>query len=182
MAQSPLKDKIPPHNEEAEKATLGALLLDHEAVTTAVQYLRPDDFYNAANGRVYEAIINLFNHSQKADIITVVEELKLSGELDRAGGPPYVASLTNVVPTAANIDYYAKIVQDCALRRSLIRVSNEVNAKSYDESQESRLILEETQQRIFDLLEDRQVLSMKSIKEIIPRAIKKIETLVNSKN
>jgi replicative DNA helicase len=180
MAAAEPKEKIPPHNDDAEKATLGALLLDEDAIATAIQYLRPGDFYSNANRRVYGAILNLFNQGRRADIITLVEELRRLGELDAAGGPAYVASLTNVVPTSANVDYYAKIVQDCALRRSLIRISNEVTVKSFDESLESRIILEETQQRIFDLTEDRQTLSFKSAREIIPKAIEIIEGLYHS--
>ncbi|GHV87807.1 replicative DNA helicase [Spirochaetia bacterium] len=182
MAETGLKDKIPPHNEDAEKATLGALLLDDDAINTAVQFLRPGDFYSNANRRVYEAILNLSNHGgKKADIITVVEELKSSGELDTAGGPAYVASLTTVVPTAANIEHYAKIVQDCSIRRALIRIANETNAKSYDESQRSRIILEETQQKIFELTDTGQTATFKSVKEIIPRTIEIIEKLFHSK-
>jgi replicative DNA helicase len=176
-----LKDKIPPHNEEAEKATLGAMLLDAEAVPVAMQYLKPGDFYINRNRRVFEAVRTLSDQGLKADIITIVEELRRTGELDGAGGPAYVASLTNVVPTTANIDYYAKVVQDESLRRSLIRVSHEVVAKSFDESQESRVILEETQQRIFELADSRQTLTFKSIKEIIPPVINIIENRYHSK-
>ncbi|MDR0403045.1 MAG: replicative DNA helicase [Treponema sp.] len=177
-----LKDKVPPHNDEAEQAALGAMLLDNDAVDTAVQYLAPDDFYSNANRRVYKAILSLFNQGrQKADIITVVAELRQAGELEGAGGPSYVASLTNVVPSSANIDYYAKIVQDCSLRRSLIRVSAEMNASSFDESVESRVVLEETQKKIFELAENRRVASVKNMKELMPSTIDKIEELYQSK-
>jgi replicative DNA helicase len=181
MAQGGIKDRIPPHNDEAEQAALGALLLDDEAIDTAIQYLRPDDFYSNANRRVFEAILNLSNQGLKADIITVTGELRQSGTLDQAGGPAYVASLTNVVPTSANIEYYAKTVQDCSLRRSLIRVAGEISVRSFDESVESRIILEEVQQRIFDLTENRKAFSFKSAKEIIPRAIEAMEKLYRSK-
>jgi replicative DNA helicase len=177
-----LKDKIPPHNEEAEKATLGAMLLEADAVPVAMQYLKPGDFYINRNRRVFEAVRTLSDQGLKADIITIVEELRRTGELDGAGGPAYVASLTNGVPTTANIEYYAKVVQDCSLRRALVRVSNETVAKSFDESRESRVILEETQQRIFELTDSRQTLSFKSIKDIIPPVINLIETRYHSKN
>jgi replicative DNA helicase len=182
MAAAGLKDKVPPHNDEAEQATLGALLLDEDAVTTAIQYLRPDDFYSNANRRVYEAVLNLFNQGRKADIITVTAELRQSGELDAAGGPAYVAALTNVVPSSANVDYYAQIVKDGSVRRSLLRISGDVTAQSFDESLESRMILEEAQQRFFDLSDNRQTFSFKSVKEIIPQAIETIEKLYNSKD
>jgi replicative DNA helicase len=177
-----LKDKIPPHNEEAEKATLGAMLLDADAVPVAMQYLKPGDFYINRNRRVFEAVRTLSDQGLKADIITIVEELRRTGELDGAGGPAYVASLTNVVPTTANIEYYAKVVQDGSLRRALVRVSNETVAKSFDQSQESRVILEETQQRIFELTDSRQTLTFKSIKELIPPVISLIEARYQSKN
>jgi replicative DNA helicase len=176
------RSKVPPHNDEAELASLGAMLLDEDAVATVIQYLRPDDFYANANRRVYGAILNLFNRGLKADIITVTEELRKAGELDLSGGPSYVASLTNVVPSSANVDYYAKIVHDCSLRRSLIRVAGEAGAKSFDESLESRIILEETQQKIFELSTDRNTLSFKSAKDIIPRAIETIEKLYHNRD
>jgi replicative DNA helicase len=181
MAAAGLKDKIPPHNEEAEQAVLGALLLDEEAIATAIQYLRPNDFYLSANNRIYEAILGLFNKGLKADIITVTGELRQAGKLDEAGGPDYVASLTNVVPSSGNIEYYAQTVQDYSLRRALLRVSYDTGAKSFDESMEPRLILEETQQKLFDLSDNRHTFSYKSAREIIPDAIKIIENIYHSK-
>jgi replicative DNA helicase len=173
--------RVPPHNDEAEQASLGAMLLDADAIATVTQYLRPDDFYSNANRRVYAAILSLDNQGRKADIITVKDELLKTGELDLAGGPAYIASLTNVVPSSANVDYYAKIVQDCSLRRSLIRVAGEVNAKSFDESLESRILLEETQQKFFDLTTDRNTLRFKSIKEIVLPAIDAIQEICRNK-
>jgi replicative DNA helicase len=181
-APSSLKDRIPPHNDEAEQATLGALLLDDEAVATAIRYLRPDDFYSNANRRVYKAILNLFNQGRKADIITVIEELRQMGELDLSGGPSYIASLTNVVPSSANIDYYAKIVQDSSVRRSLLRISADISTRSYDEVQESRMIVEDAQRQIFELTDNRQTLTYKSAKEIVPKTIEAIEKLYNTKD
>jgi replicative DNA helicase len=182
MAALGLKDKIPPHNDEAEQAALGALLLDSEAIMTVVSYLKPSDFYSNANHRVYEAILNLFNQGRKADIITISDELQQSGELDAAGGRAYVASLTTVVPTSANIDHYAKIVQDCSLRRSMLKISGEVTAGSFDETTDSRLTLEKAQQKMFELTEGRQTITFKSAKEIIPKTIDNIQRLYNSKD
>ncbi|MDR3342095.1 MAG: replicative DNA helicase [Treponema sp.] len=176
-----LKDKIPPHDHTAEQATLGALLLDEDAIATAIQYLRPEDFYGAANSKVYDAILNLYNKGVKADILTVTGELRQNGKLDEAGGPAYVASLTNMVPSSANIEYYAQTVEGYSLRRSLLRVSNEVIAKSFDESMESRMILEETQQKMFELSDNRRISSFKSAKDIIKDTIDVIEKLYNSK-
>jgi replicative DNA helicase len=177
-----LKDKVPPHHDEAEQAILGAMLLDNEAIDTATQYLKAGDFYSNANQRVFNAIKSLFDQGrQKADLITVVEELRKTGELEGSGGPAYIASLTNVVPSSANADYYAKIVQDCSLRRALIRAANEVGARSYDESAESRQLLEEAQQAFFDLGEERQTAAYKGARDMVLPAIELIEKLYRSK-
>jgi replicative DNA helicase len=181
MAPAELKDKLPPHNEEAEKAVLGALLSDSEAVTTAIQYLRPRDFYSAANGRIFEAIIGLFNRSLVADIQTVINELRQANRLDESGGPAYVASLTNLVPSSANIEYYAQTVQDYSIRRELLRVSGRMVADSFDESKESRLILEETQQQIFELSDTRQAFRLRKASEVISDTIKEIERVHHSR-
>jgi replicative DNA helicase len=173
--------RIPPHNEDAEKAVLGGLMLDEDAIGTAIQYIRPADFYSNANRRVCDAIFNLYNRGVKADILTVVEELKSVGELDAAGGTAYIASLTNVVPTIANAEYYAKIVQDNSVRRALIRIAGETGTDAYDESRDSRIILEEAQQRFFELTDARQTLSYKSIKDIMPQTIEIIEKLFRNK-
>ncbi|MDR2700933.1 MAG: replicative DNA helicase [Spirochaetaceae bacterium] len=179
---APLKDKVPPHNDEAEQAALGAVLLDNDTIDTALEYVKPDDFYSNANRRVFQAILNLYNQGQqKADIITVVAELRQMGELDGAGGPAYVASLTNVVPSSANIAHYAKLVQDCSLRRALLRLSAEMNTRSFDESTEARMILEETQQWIFELGENRQAFSFRSTRELMSETIEMIEKLYRSK-
>jgi replicative DNA helicase len=181
MAASSLKDRIPPHNDEAEQATLGALLLDDDAISVAIRYLRADDFYSNANRRIFQAILNLFNKGRKADIITVVDELRQQGDLDSSGGPAYVASLTSVVPTSANIDYYARIVQDRSIRRTLLKISADVTAQSFDDSNDSRMVVEEAQRQIFELTDNRQTLTFKSAKEIIPKTIEAIEKLYNTK-
>ena len=179
---APLQDKVPPHNDEAEQAALGAVLLDNDAIDSALEYIRPDDFYSNANRRVFEAVLRLHSQGQqKADIITVVAELRQMGELDAAGGPAYIASLTNAVPSSANIDHYARLVQSCSLRRALLRLSAEMNTRSFDESTEARMILEETQQRILELGEARLRSSFKSTRELVNRAIERIEELSRSK-
>ncbi|GHU18157.1 replicative DNA helicase [Spirochaetia bacterium] len=181
MAAPVLKDKIPPHDDEAERAALGAMLMDADAIGAAMQHLHKGDFYSNANNLVFEAILGVYDKSVKADILTVTGELRQNGKLDEAGGAAYVSSLTTVVPSSANIEYYAKTVQGYSLRRALLRVSGEISAKIFNESMESRMILEETQQRIFDLSDNRQVLSYKSAKEIVPGALKIIEDAYHSK-
>ncbi|MDR0411645.1 MAG: replicative DNA helicase [Treponema sp.] len=172
-----MKERVPPHDDSAERAALGALLLDADAISVALQFLRPEDFYSNANKAVYEAILGLFNKGVKADLLTLIGELKQRGKLEDVGGEAYIASLTNVVPSSANIEYYAQTVQNQSLRRALLRVSGEVITQSYDQTLEERLILEEAQQKLFDLSDNRQAFKAKSMHELVPEVIGIIERL-----
>jgi replicative DNA helicase len=176
-----LKDKVPPHNLEAEQATLGALLLDADAVGTVIRYLRPDNFYSLQNQKIFQAIISLFNNGQRVDLITLTEELRQQGLLAQAGGPGYVASLTDTVPTSANVEYYAKVVLEHSMRRSLLVISNKIIADAHDDSTESRAVLEEAQKRIFELTDANQHATFKTPKDMIPLAIASIEKLYHTK-
>lgn len=182
MIPSELRDKIPPHNAEAEQATLGAVLLDPDSVPAILKYLRAEDFYVNANRDIFAAVISLYEKGQKADLITLTDELKSLGSLDQAGGPAYVAGLTSVTPSSANVEYYARIVQETSVRRNLIKLSAELNSKARDESVESGLVLDEAQARIFDITQNRQSVSYKSVKELLPETIKTIEKLYKNKN
>jgi replicative DNA helicase len=177
-----LKDKVPPHNAEAEQAVLGAVLLDPDSVPAILKYLRPEDFYVNANHDVFAAVVSLYEKGQKADLITLTDELKSLGTLEHAGGPGYIAGLTNVTPSSANVEYYARIVQETSVRRNLIKLSSELNAKARDESTESGLVLDEAQARIFDITQNRQSVSYKSVKELLPETIQTIERLFKNKN
>jgi replicative DNA helicase len=182
MIPTELRDKIPPHNAEAEQAVLGAVLLDPDSVPAILKYLRAEDFYVNANRDIFAAVISLYEKGQKADLITLTDELKSLGSLDHAGGPAYVAGLTSVTPSSANVEYYARIVQETSVRRNLIKLSAELNSKARDESVESGLVLDEAQARIFDITQNRQSVSYKSVKELLPETIKTIEKLYKNKN
>jgi len=181
MTQS-LKDKTPPHDDELEQATLGSLLADHDAVTAAIQlHLHPSDFYSRANTRIYEAVRSLDDKGKRPDIQTVVQELKLSGKLDEAGGASYVSGLTTVIPSSANIDFYVQRVKDYSLKRSLLKVASKIGVSAYDESKESRETLEEVQQSIFELSDDRQVFSARNIREVLKQTVELIDIAMKSK-
>ncbi|TFG82223.1 MAG: replicative DNA helicase [Spirochaetales bacterium] len=182
MIPAGLKDKVPPHNAEAEQASLGALLLDPDAVPHVLRYLRPDDYYVNANKHVFAAIISLFEKGQKADLITLADEMRALGTLEQAGGPAYIAKLTDAVPSSANVEYYAKIVRDSSVRRSVIRLSADIRQKAHDDSIETSLLLDELQESIFEISQDRQSVTYKSVKEIVPETMKLIETLSKSKS
>jgi replicative DNA helicase len=178
-----IKDKTPPHDDELEQATLGSLLSDNEAVTSAIQlHLRPDDFYSRSNQRIYEAVMSLDAKGLRADIQTVVQELKQMGKLDEAGGASYVSGLTNVIPSSANIDYYAQMVKNYSLKRALIKTASQIGVSAYDESKEAREVLEEVQQNIFELSDERQVFSYRKIREVLKETLEHIDNVRKSKN
>jgi len=178
-----IKDKTPPHDDELEQATLGSMLSDSEAVSSAIQmHLRPDDFYSRANSRIYEAVLSLDMKGLRADIQTVVQELKQLGKLDEAGGASYISNLTTIIPSSANIDYYAQTVKNYSLKRALLKVASRIGVSAYDESKDSREVLEEVQKYIFELTDDRQVFSAKKIKDVLKDTIELIDNVIKSKN
>jgi replicative DNA helicase len=182
MISKSLKDKIPPNNDEAELATLGALLLDPESFASVIKFIRPDDFYKGANQKIFRAIINLSNRGDAIDMITVTDELRNLGELELAGGPGYISALTSSVPTSANIEYYARIVQECSIRRNLLRISNEIISDAHNESLESRLIIEEAERKIFEMTDRQQTGTFKKASDIIPHTIEAIEKLYHTRD
>ncbi len=182
MTPESLKDKIPPHNNEAEMATLGALLQDPEALGVVLRYLRADDFYKTAHKKIFEAIIALFNRGEAIDLLTLTEELRSRGELASAGGAAYVSSLTSVVPTSANVEYYAKMVQENSLRRLMLRIASEMIASSHNDSLDSRAIIEEAEKKIFEVTDNQQRGGYRSASEIIPETIDAIEKLYRRKD
>jgi len=182
MIPSELKDKVPPHNAEAEQASLGALLLDPDAVPHILRYLRPDDYYVNANKHVFAAIVSLFEKGQKADLITLADEMRLLSTLDNSGGPAYIARLTDAVPSSANIEYYAKIVSECSVRRALIRLAADIKQKSHDDSIDTSLLLDELQEKIFEVSQDKQAVNYKSVKEVIPETMRLIEKFSKNKS
>ena len=182
MIPAELKDKVPPHNAEAEQACLGAVLIDPESVAAVLRFLRPEDFYVNANRDIFAGIVSLYEKGQKADLITLTDELRLLGTLDRSGGPGYIAGLTSVTPSSANVEYYARIVQEAAVRRNLLRLSADIVARAHDDSTESAVVLDEAQARIFEICNNRQAVSYKSVKELLPETIKTIEKLFKNKD
>jgi replicative DNA helicase len=177
-----LRDRTPPHDDELERAALGSMLFDANAPDAAVQsHLQAGDFYSRAHQRIFEAILSLDNKGLRSDIQTVIQELKQNGKLDEAGGAAYVSSLTTVIPSSANIEYYVQSILDHSLRRALLRVAGEIGVASYDETRESPEILEEVEQSIFELRDNRQAFSYSKIDEVLLKTIEKIDEAYKTK-
>ena len=165
----------PPHDDELERATLGSLLFDKEAYAAVVRNnLKSEDFYSRSHQRIFNAIGDLDSRGLRPDIQTVIQELKQNGKLDEAGGAAYISSLTSIIPSSANIEYYIESVLDLSLRRSLLTVASGIGVKAYDESRKSPEILEEVEKDVFELRDKRQSLSYNKINEVLLRAIDKI--------
>ena len=182
MEAASLKDRVPPNNEDAERATIGALLLDSEALSTVLRYLRPVDFYRTAHKKIFQSIINLFQKGDVVDLITLTEDLRGQGDLEACGGSAYISTLTSEVPTSANVEYYARIVQSCSIRRALLKISSEIVASAHDDSLESRFIIEEAEKKIFEITDRQQTGSFKTAGEVVAQTIEAIEKRYHTKD
>ena len=174
------KDRIPPHNDYAERAVLGAMLIDDKAIGLTQQYLRPEDFYSPRHRKIFEAILSLSDKGTRPDLLTLNGELSKAGRLDEAGGNDYIAALTHSVPSSANAEYYARIVHNQAMRRSLIQISGESAAKAYDETIEPRYILEEAQQNLFYISDPRRVFQYKKVQTVVKDVVSYLDQVYKS--
>jgi replicative DNA helicase len=164
---TPGRDRIPPHNDDAERAVIGAMLIDDNAIGIVGQYLSKEDFYSSRNRKIFEAIIDLFSRGTRPDLLTLSGELEKAGKLDEAGGIDYIASLTHAVPSSANAGYYSQIVQKDSMRRALIRISGDVGARAFEETVEPELLLEETQKNLFLVSDPRRISSYKKADRVV---------------
>ena len=176
-----LYDRTPPFSLEAETAVLGGMLIDREAVTRAMEHLDDSMFYREANRRLYRSMVRLFERGDVIDVITVSEELKKTAELDAAGGFDYLANLVDAVPTAANLEYHARIVRDKALLRRLIQQAQQIVRDVYEQGErEVEEILDQAETRIFQVAESHKREGFVWIKEILWSAFEHIERLQES--
>lgn len=177
-----LKDKVPPHNLEAEQATLGAILLEWNSFANVISLLSSEKFYSYQNKIIYEALVNLFRQDIHGDTLSLIQELTKTGKLEEAGGTSYIASLTDLVPTASNIEYYAKIVLDQSIRRDLIRASQDMKAWSFDETKESRKIIEDAEHLVLTLSDKNQTTTVYNMQKVINTTINKVNEAYHNKN
>ena len=176
-----LKDSVPPHNIDAEMASLGAVLLNPDCLATVLEQLRGRDFFKSAHRKIFEAMTALFNKGETLDLITITDELRSRGDIEAAGGLGYVSSLTDATPTSANVAYYAGIVRSLSLRRRLLNIANEIIADAQNDSIQTREIIEEAERRIFDVAEENPTGQYKAAGEVIARTIEAIEKLYHTK-
>lgn len=174
-------DKVPPHNIDAEQSVLGALLLDNSAISKVVRYLRPDDFYMESHRVIFDAILELEESGQAADLVTVTDKLRRSGELDKVGGATYVATLTNIAPTSANAEYYAHIIEEKALLRNLINLATRIAGMGYEGNEDAERLMEEAEKMLLELGSRRTTAAFTEIKDILLNTFKHLEYLAKHK-
>lgn len=180
--ETDLSDKIPPHSIEAEQAVLGALLLDWSRMGDVMMLLRPERFYSLQNQVIYEGLLSLFKQNITGDILALINELTKIGKLEQAGGVAYISSLTDTVPSSANIEYYAKIVQDRATRRDLIKMSSEIRASAFDVRKDVSELLGEAEQKIFALNERNDTTEIYDMPKVMSKIIEVIDKRSKNKD
>ncbi len=173
--------KVPPQNIEAEQSVLGGILIENTSINKVMEILTPDDFYRDAHRKIFNALLNLSDRDEPADLITLTNELRNINQLDSIGGASYLASLIEAVPTAANIEYYAKIIREKAILRKLIQTSTEIITQSYEERSDVEGFLDDAERAIFEIAERRVKPSFFPIREIVKASFKTIERLYEKK-
>ncbi len=173
--------KLPPQNLEAEQSVLGGILIENYSINKVMEVLKPDDFYREAHRKIYKALIDLSEKDEPADLITLTNELRNNDHLDAVGGASYVASLIDSVPTAANIEYYAKIVKEKSILRKLIQTSTEIITQSYEDRGDVEVFLDEAERAIFEISENRVRPSFYPIRDIVKESFKILERLYEKK-
>jgi len=170
-----------PHNLEAERSVLGAILVHNDAFNTATQVIDSRDFYRDAHRRIFDSMVALNERNQAIDFVTLKEELSRGGNLDDVGGPAYVASLADGVPRATNVEYYSRIVKEKATLRNLIYAANKIVSNAYEADQEPELILDEAESAIFSIADDKLKAGFVQMRDLVKDSFPKIEQLFEQK-
>jgi replicative DNA helicase len=173
--------KVPPQNIEAEQCVLGGVLLENEAISKVLETLVPDDFYREPHRKICHSMIDLFEKNEPIDLITLTNALKGKNLLDEVGGGVYLSSLADSITTAANIEYYAKIVKEKAILRGLINTATEIVTRGYEDGGDVEDLLDQAEKNIFQISESQIKPSFYEIKNLLKESFKSIEKLYESK-
>lgn len=174
-------DKIPPQSIEAEQSVLGSMIIDKEAIFAAAEMLREADFYRTAHQKIFEAIIALSEKGEPVDLVTLAEELQRLHSLEEAGGTAYLSALAGAVPTAANVQYYALIVREKSILRSLIGTATKIVAGCYEGPPDVEEFLDAAEQQIFEIGRQGKQQGFIPLKEVLKETFDRIERLFDEK-
>ncbi|WHY00732.1 replicative DNA helicase [Neobacillus sp. DY30] len=170
-------DRLPPQNIEAEQAVLGAIFLEPSALTVASEILIPEDFYRASHQKIFNAMLKLNDEGKVVDLVTVTEELAAAKLIEDTGGVSYLSELASSVPTAANIEYYARIVEEKSLLRRLIRTATEIASDGYSREDEVEALLSEAEKNILAVAQRKNAGAFHNIKDVLVRTYDNIEQM-----
>lgn len=168
-------ERIPPHNEEAERCVLGAAMLSKDAMYDVIEEVKADDFYNESHKEIFNAIMDLYRDNKPVDMLTVCEELKTKKALDMVGGRAYIATLTTEVPSTTNAGEYAKIVSEKASLRALIGTAEDIMNKSYQGKDDTQEILNFAESGIFQIGQKRQKSDYTPIQDVLLKNVENID-------
>ncbi|MBI3975678.1 MAG: replicative DNA helicase, partial [Armatimonadetes bacterium] len=168
-------ERVPPQSLDAEQGVLGSMLLERDAIARVVEVIRGDDFYRDVHRRIFEVMIDLFDRGEPVDLITVTDRLKGRGQLDDVGGAAYVTSLLDAVPTAANVEYYARLVLQKSLLRLLIAAGTEIVSMGFREEQEVEVLLDQAEKLVFGIASRRMTQDFLPIREVLQESFDRID-------
>ncbi len=170
-------DRLPPQNLEAEVSTLGALLIDKDAIVKVADFLESSDFYNDSHGLIYEAMRDLYENNIPIDILSLSSRLQEKGQLEKVGGHAYLSELAATVPTASHISAYAKIIQRKSILRKLLRAAADITALGYQESEDIDLLLDEAERKLYSVSQRYYQQNFIPIKSVLNEAFDRIDEL-----
>lgn len=177
MVNNELIEQVPPQNNEAEQAVLGAVFISGDALVEAMEYVTADDFYRKAHRLIFETMVELNERGEGIDAVTLKSALDAQNQLEDIGGIGYLAELAEAVPTAANVVYYAKIVSEKAMLRRLIQTAQNIVAKGYAQDEDVTDILDTAEKEIMDVSERQNKAGFKSISDVLTSSIEQIDKL-----
>ncbi|WP_343784002.1 replicative DNA helicase [Alkalibacillus silvisoli] len=172
-----MQDRTPPHNIEAEQAVLGAIFLEPDAIVSASEMLSPEDFYRISHKRIFEIMLRLMDKGEPIDLVTVTTALTDAEMLNDVGGVSYLTDIANSVPTAANIDYYARIVEEKSTLRSIISAATGIVTRTFEENEEVTELLDHAEKTILDISQDKSSGKFRNIKDVLINVYDNIEQL-----
>jgi len=175
------KERTLPHNNEAERTVLGAVLVDNAAFNSAAEVLARDDFYREAHRRIFDAMAGLAERSQPIDLVTLKDELMRGQALEAVGGATYLASLVDGIPRIVNVEQWSRIIKEKAVLRNLIHASNRIVQSCYEGEDEAGVLLDKAEKAIFDLAERRIRQGFVGIREVVKESFRTIDQLAQAK-
>lgn len=181
MEEQQLTERVPPQNVEAEQAVLGAILIQSDVLTTVMEILQPEDFYRTSHQKIYEGMTEVAERGEPVDIVTLTAHLQNLSHLEEIGGVGYLATLANLVPTAANADYYANIVREKAVVRRLIKVATQIAASGYERTDDVVGLLDDAERQIAELTNEKVTRGFTPIKDVLLTTFERLEFLYSNK-